>query len=251
MLNPTSPPLAIAGVVGAIAWATTILSLPLHAETRIEGYATAPAVAQGDTLELHVSTEATTYEVLIEDALDPSHVLAQYTGLPGMAFAAPESSFAWGCGWPVTLSAPIDPLWPSGVYYARLVASPDDHLQEAAPPGAELQTAVHPTTADTSFVPFVVLEDQPGSTSNILFQLSVNTYNAYNAWGSRSLYGQNSQNNQRSYFVSLHRPYDDERGKGQFPWWERPLAAWLRTEGIPVEFCTNLTRTSSPPTVSS
>lgn len=201
-------------------------SLPAAATDLIAGYATAADVAQGDTLELHVSTEALVYDVLVEDALDPAAVLAQFDNVPGTHHAVPDSSFAWGCDWPVSLRVPIDPQWPSGVYYARLIAS-------------DIRGRVL-TVADTSFVPFVINEDDPGSASPILFQLSTATYNAYNNWGGKSLYPQNSTNNRRSYFVSFERPYRQERGKGEFPWWERPLAAWFRQEGIPVEFCTNV-----------
>lgn len=162
--------------------------------------------------------------MLVEDALDPGVVLTTLEDLPGLFCNTPDSAFAWGCGWPVTASIPIDPTWPSGVYYARLISDPGG---ENAAPG------------DTSFVPFVVREDTPGSTSPILFQLSTTTYQAYNNWGGRSLYPQNSPGGHRSYFVSFERPYDQEIGKGEFPWWERPLAAYLRTAGIPVEFCTN------------
>ncbi len=214
------PAIVLLVTVGIVAFTPSVRSAP------IEGYATSTGVVQGEVLELHVSTEALTYDVIIEDALDPLNVLSAYPDLPGTTFAVPDSAFAWGCNWPVTLAVPVDPQWPSGVYYARLVA-PDVELGSEA-------------GADTSFVPFVVLEDDPGSTSPILFQLSTTTYNAYNAWGGKSLYPQNSTNNRRSYFVSTQRPFDEERGKGQFPWYERPLAAWFRTEGIPVEFCTNL-----------
>ena len=194
------------------------------ADNDIAGYVSDESVVQGDTLELHVSTGATSYDVLIEDALDPGVVLATLVDLPGQSCGTPDSAFAWGCNWPVAVTVPIDPAWPSGVYYVRLVS----HVGggNASPP-------------DTSFVPFVVREDAPGSTSPILFQLSSTTYQAYNNWGGRSLYPQNSQGGHRSHFVSFERPYDQERGKGEFPWWERPMAAYLRTAGIPVEFCTN------------
>lgn len=207
-------------------------SPPAGATGVIEGYATAADVPQGGTLELHVSTEALTYDVLIEDALDPTAILAQYDDLPGHHYPVPDSAFAWGCDWPVSLAVPVPPTWPSGVYYARLLAS-DIQGQALA-------------VTDTSFVPFVVNEDEPGSTSSILFQLSNATYNAYNNWGGKSLYPQNSTDNRRSYFVSFARPYAQERGKGEFPWWERPLAAWFRAEGIPVEYCTNVALHRNP-----
>jgi hypothetical protein len=222
MLGPSRPPFSRSLIAPLIALALAAAS---QANAWIQGYATASDVAQGDTLELHVSTNEAAYSVWIEDALDPTNVLVQFQGLEGHAHAVPDSAFAWGCGWPVSLAVPVDPSWPSAVYYARIISQP---------------TSFNPEDPESTFVPFVVREDVPGSTSNILFQLSTNTYNAYNAWGGRSLYPQNSEDFRRSYFVSSQRPYDVEKGKGQFPWWERPLAAWLRTENVTVEFCTNV-----------
>src|SRR5262245_40391172 len=105
----------------------------------IAGYATEESIVQGGTLELHVATEAPAYDVVIEDALDPGLVLATLPNLSGQACPTPDSTFAWGCSWPVGATIPISTAWPSGVYYARLVSH-----------------AYGPTLPDTSFVPFVV-----------------------------------------------------------------------------------------------
>jgi hypothetical protein len=214
-------------VATALAFLVTAITPP--AAAFIAGYPTASSVIQGDTLELHVSTDQPTYDLIIEDAFDSELVYASLPALPAERQAVPDSAFAWGCGWPVSVSMPIDGTWPSGVYYARLIAA-------VATPRGAMAGAVG---ADTSFVTFVVREDDPGSQSPILFQLSTNTYQAYNAWGGRSLYPHNSLESRRSYFVSSQRPYDQERGKGEFPWWERPLAGYLRSAEIPLEFCTN------------
>ncbi len=213
----------------AAALAFLLIATAPPAAAMIAGYPTAASVIQGDTLELHVSTDQPFYDLVIENAFDPGLVYAYLPNLIGQQHPVPDSAFAWGCEWPVSVSLPIDGAWSSGVYYARLIAA------AAAPRGA----ATSVVGADTSFVTFVVREDDPGSHSSILFQLSTNTYQAYNAWGGRSLYPQNSQDNRRSYFVSTQRPYDEERGKGEFPLWERPLAGFLLGAEIPLEFCTN------------
>ena len=211
------------------ALAFLLVASALPAAGMIAGYPTAASVVQGGTLELHVSTDQPSYDLVIEDAFDPELVYANLTHLDGLHHPIPDSAFAWGCQWPVSVALPIDSAWPCGVYYARLIAA------VAAPRGA----AAAPVEADTSFVTFVIREDDPGSHSSILFQLSTNTYQSYNAWGGRSLYPQNSLDNRRSYFVSTQRPYDQERGQGEFPWWERPLAGYVLSAGIPLEFCTN------------
>jgi len=71
-----------------------------------------------------------------------------------------------GCNWPLTESVPIPTTWPSGFYYAR-VFLPDSES----------------SATRVGFIPFVVKERHPGSTSKILVIVPWNTYQAYNYWG--------------------------------------------------------------------
>jgi hypothetical protein len=197
----------------------------LEAASFIHGYASTTSVPQGSLLRLHLRTLIPQlYDIEIVNALDPEQVLTAYRGLNGVYYPIPDSAYANGCGWPVRVTVPVNPAWPSGVYYARLVM---------------------PAVADTAFVIFTVRENVPGSTSNILFQCSFNTYQAYNNWGGKSLYDHNSEGGQRAYWVSYDRPFGG-LGKGQFETWEAPLAAWLRDEGMTVEFCTNVDLDENP-----
>lgn len=210
---------------GAIVLVLVATAGRLEAASFIHGYASTTSVPQGGLLRLHLRTLlAELYDIEIVNALDPDQVLVAYRGLNGGYLSIPDSAYANGCGWPVRVTVPVNPAWPSGAYYARLVM---------------------PAALDTAFVIFIVRENVPGSTSNILFQCSFNTYQAYNNWGGKSLYDHNSEGRQRAYWVSYDRPFGG-LGKGQFENWEGPFAAWLRDEGMTVEFCTNVDLDEAP-----
>jgi hypothetical protein len=91
-------------------------------------------------------------------------------------------------------------------------------------------------------VPFVVRAAALGTNSKILFQFAVATYQAYNFWGGRSLYG-HLENNQprwedpRAFKVSFNRPYISLY---DLTHWELPFVQWLERYGFEVEYCTSI-----------
>jgi hypothetical protein len=86
--------------------------------------------------------------------------------------------------WSRSLSVTVGHDWPPGEYLFLLVTN----------------------TGGRSYVPFTVRDD--ASHSAILVVNSVTTWQAYNAWGGHSLYGdENFDASQRSYVVSFDRPY--------------------------------------------
>jgi len=92
------------------------------------------------------------------------------------------------CHWtnPYTLTIPnsSDPTdWTSGVYVAKLTAA---------------------SSGKQSYIIFVVRDD--ARYSDFLYQMSVSTYQAYNNWGGKSLYGWNSPSG-AAVKVSFDRPY--------------------------------------------
>src|SRR5207249_364131 len=115
-------------------------------------------------------------------------VLLNDSGQAG-AYAIPINASSSGCSWPVGYTLSVPNNWASGVYVARFTAD---------------------RTAATTEVLFVVKAAALGTHSKILFQLAVNTSQAYNNWGGKSLYGYNSAPNQadndRARKVSFDRP---------------------------------------------
>jgi hypothetical protein len=190
----------------------------------IEGYASRTSVNRGETLELFVSTSAHTYTIEI-------FRLGWYDGkgaqlmIPavhrrGMLQRIPEPDPETGlieCQWsdPYLLQVPISSdqsIWPSGVYLAKLTTSK---------PAAE------------SYIHFVVRnDDRP---SDLLFQTSVATYQAYNKWGGLSLYDK-----PHASIVSFNRPYKRGYGSGDFLFWEYSLVRFLEREGYDVTYTTDV-----------
>src|SRR5262245_25209706 len=152
----------------------------------VQAYAWPTSVDQGDSVNIYVSTTEPAIDMYIYRRGSSLVQMAYYPGLPGRDQVIPASVWANGCGWIVTKRVPIPATWPSGVYYALCQA-----------PGVGSWYAI-----------FTVREDQPGSTASILFQSSITTWQAYNAWGGKSLYDYNSTDHARSHIVSFQRPYD-------------------------------------------
>jgi len=87
----------------------------LEAASFIHGYASTTSVPQGSLLRLHLRTLIPQlYDIEIVNALDPEQVLTAYRGLNGVYYPIPDSAYANGCGWPVRVTVPVNPAWPSG-----------------------------------------------------------------------------------------------------------------------------------------
>ncbi|PAX60107.1 N,N-dimethylformamidase beta subunit family domain-containing protein [Brunnivagina elsteri] len=215
----------------------------------IEGYASLTSVNRGGEIKLFVNTKDPGYTIEIyrmgwyqgkggrqvspgifrQATKQPSPIVDQVTGLIE-------------CDWkkPYVLKIPskYDDLsqWVSGFYLAKLTGS---------------------RSGKQSYIIFVVRDDS--RPSDILFQSSVTTYQAYNNWGTMSLYRWNSQGKQASK-VSFNRPYAKSPnrvaaygvGAGEFltnfqpkrrtsnSGWEYNIVRWLEKNGYDVTYGTNI-----------
>jgi hypothetical protein len=142
----------------------------------IQGFATQISSNIGQTVDFKIATNSTHYRLDI-------YRLGYYGGDGARKVATIDKSLTTAqvqphpivdmslglidCGnWSVSASWTIPADAVSGVYFAKLVREDG--------------------TAGESMVPFIVRDD--GSTSNIVFQTSDTTWQAYNAWGGASLY---------------------------------------------------------------
>jgi len=142
----------------------------------IQGFATQISSNVGETVEFKIATDATKYRIEI-------YRLGYYNGDGARKVATisqeltqaqiqphPIVDYTTGlidCGnWEVSATWQIPEDSVSGVYIAKLVR--EDGVE------------------GSSHIPFIVRED--GSTSDIVFQTSDTTWQAYNAWGGASLY---------------------------------------------------------------
>ncbi len=135
------------------------------------------------------------------------------------------------CQWDAAFTVQPDGGWVTGAYLLTLVR--DDGF--------------------ASYVPMVVRE--PAPRAPILFQASVNTWQAYNDWGGASLYvnrrAADGFTGRRGYRVSFDRPYSNSgccssNGSGQLTWWEAHMARWLESRGYEVSYVTNVDVDAEP-----
>jgi hypothetical protein len=168
---------------------------PAVPPTRIEGYASEVSVLPGEQVHFHVSTsEGDRYRLEIYRLGWYGGLGARLLGcLPGCGGDEPGHTLGrrtsvFRAQWPVTdtFSVPTDAV--SGYYYAllRLTQGGDE-------------------TGARAWVVFIV-RDPPTRHSQILVQVPVNTWQAYNPWGGKSLYAFNSTDLAPDTRVSFDRP---------------------------------------------
>lgn len=105
--------------------------------------------------------------------------------------------------------------WPEGMYVLRL-------------DGASASRLVPLTLRSASTAGRLVVLDSPM------------TWQAYNTWGGRGLYGDEAKSfARRSYAVSFDRPYDDGYGAGRFFEYVAPLLRRAERLGLPLAWATD------------
>ncbi len=189
----------------------------------VEGYASELSAFPGETVHLHVSaTPAAAYRVEVYrlgwygSAGGRLMYTATSQGVPQRRPSPDPVTGKVDAGWPVTDTIPIAKSWTSGYYAARLV--PVDGGQ----PSAVLFVVKAPPTVRTQ----------------ILVVASVNTWQAYNAWGGKSLYNVSSEGHVPATHVSFNRPWGPG-SQGQFFAWGIHLVRFLEREGYDVSYTTD------------
>ena len=207
----------------------------------IEGYASAVSALPGDSVPLHVSTvPAARYRVVV-------YRLGWYQGLGArrvaclpsctgdeqgspQPMAAPDPSTGrLDAGWPVTDTFRVPPGAVSGYYLVEFVLTTGPESGAAA-------------------LTYVIVRAPAGSAaSDAVVQVPVNTWQAYNDWGGKSLYDDLSTNGRRANRVSFDRPYDWHPVPGGQPLeWEYPLVRWLERSGYDVSYQTDVDTDADP-----
>lgn len=209
----------------------------------IEGYASATSINRGEEIKLFVNTRDPFYTIeiyrmgwyggdggrLILPAIDRQRT-------PQPVAKIDYDTGLIECKWQDPFIVKIDNQWTSGFYLAKLTSG---------------------KTNKQSYIMFVVRDDE--QPSDILFQSSVTTFQAYNNWGGMSLYRWNSRGKQATK-VSFNRPYAMSPnaaaaygvGAGEFltnfqpkrrtssAGWEYNMVRWLEKNGYDVSYCTDI-----------
>jgi len=195
----------------------------------IEGFASEVSVLPGQRVHFHISTApAARYRIVL-------YRLGWYHGAGARLFACipgckkarhgiarpqPQPDPTTGmirADWPVTDTVRIPRKAVSGYFLAKL------------------QLTSGPDRGKVSYVPLIV-RALPSRHSKILVQAAVNTWQAYNSWGGKSLYAYNSTNQVPATHVSFDRPYDTiTRWR-----WEIDLVHFLERNGYDVSYTTDV-----------
>src|ERR1700730_16388060 len=174
---------------------------PGQDSTKLEGFTTAISTNIGSTVQFKIDdlTGNPNYQIQIYRlgyyGGDGARLITTLQHTTSVAQPAPITNPATGevdaGNWSVTDSWNIPSSTVSGVYVANVVQG-NQVFQ----------------------IPFVV--KNPNSTSDIVFQTSDETWQAYNGFGGANLYGGNGPSNGAAYAVSYNRPIVTRDGTGQF-----------------------------------
>src|SRR5262245_9958809 len=199
-------------------------------DTTIQGFATDISVNKGQTVSFKINdTSLANYHIDIYRigyyqgngarkvaTIPAAQVLKQNQPAP----LYDSTTNLVDCGnWAVSASWAVPATAVSGVYIARLVR--DD-------------------TGGASHIIFVVRDDT--SQSDVLFQTSDTTWEAYNSWGGWSFYG--GTNGQRAYKLSYNRPFNTRsavvNGRDFFFGEEYAMVRYMEANGYNVSYATDM-----------
>jgi hypothetical protein len=204
---------------------------PTATKGQILGYASEVSVLPRETVHFHVSTTpAARYQIVL-------YRLGWYRGAGARRFACIPGCKSGRRGTPQMVPAP-DPA--TGIVRAGWPVTDTYRFPPGAVSGyflAKLQLISGPHDGKVSYVP-LILRAPATRRSKILVQGSVNSWQASNAWGGKSLYAFNSTDNIPANHVSFERPYDPE---GAVPITaEIGLVRFLERTGYDVSYTTNI-----------
>jgi len=196
--------------------------------TAISGYGSSISVNHGGSIDLYVTTTASSVTINVYRVGwyggAGARLMASLGTFPGknQPQATPNTTYGMVVeNWTKTTTLSVPSSWTTGVYVARLAAS----------------------SGNMSFIFFVVRDD--GGHEPYVFQTSVNTYQAYNTYGGTSLYNNLTDGKiwsaPHAMKVSFDRPFNpgDSNGAGHFLWYEYPTLRWLEKNGYNVTYTTD------------
>ncbi len=197
-------------------------------DANIQGYATDISINQGGTVHFKIDTDSPNYHIDIYrmgyyggngarkiTTISPSASLPQTQ--PACLFDGTDNVNLLDCGnWAESASWVVPAAATSGIYIAKLVR--DD------------------ATAGASHITFIVRDDD--GASDLLFQTSDTTWQAYNGYGGYSLYAHPNH----AHKVSYNRPFLTRTNSNEDFWFnsEYPMIRWLERNGYDVSYFTDV-----------
>lgn len=232
------------------------------ANREIEGYASKCSINKGESILFFINTASPSFSFSVYrmgwyKGAGGRKVFEEF-GLKGTEQEVPLPDIETGlveCDWKNPLELTTDHNWVSGVYVVKLVESLNERQ---------------------SYIIFVLRDDERAS--DILFQLPMTTYQAYNYWGGKNLYEFGSGSDTKwghvtgvpAVKVSFNRPYAKSNnpraaygmGAGDFftntrpvtthkypissAGWDYNMVRWLEKESFDVTYCTSVETHGKP-----
>lgn len=213
--------------------------IPAGAGTVITGYASETSVAPGQSFHLHVAAPpGSRYRVLV-------YRLGWYRGAGGRLIMCVP-----GCHSSRTAIAHPPPAPPGSV--TGLLRAPwrvTDRVE--IPPDAvsgyyqaKLEIVSGANTGAVGSVPLIVRQSPAAAASAVLVQVPVNTWEAYNRWGGKSLYQFGTS--MHAVEVSFDRPFDQQVLSGMVTKLELPWVRFLERNGVDVSYQTDADTDRAP-----
>jgi hypothetical protein len=204
---------------------------------RIEGYASEVSVLPGQKVHLHVSTApAARYRIVL-------YRLGWYRGAGARIFACIP-----GCNKDRKGKARAHPrpARGTGLARARWPVTDTFRFPRSAVSGyflAKFELTRGRARGKVTYAP-LILRALPSRRSSILVQAAVNTWQAFNSWGGKSLFPENSTMRIPANHVSFNRPYSALRPAPLQ--WDVGLIRFLEREGYDVSYTTDVDTDRDP-----
>jgi hypothetical protein len=213
--------------------------IPASAGTVITGYASETSVAPGQTFHLHVAAPAgSRYRVLV-------YRLGWYRGVGGriiMCLPGCRSSRA-----AIAQPPPTTPRSVTGLFRAPWRVTDRVEIPADAVSGyyeAKLEIVGGAQAGAVGSVPLIVRQSPAAPASAVLVQVPVNTWEAYNRWGGKSLYQFGTR--MHASEASFDRPFDQQVFYNMVTELEGPWVRFLERNGVDVSYQTDVDTDRDP-----
>ncbi|MCX7086765.1 MAG: hypothetical protein NTV00_01795 [Methylococcales bacterium] len=185
-------------------------------------YFDAFSIEQGEELALYADYAATPTFNLKIYRLDtsPATYVTSISGVQSTPQVSNTEGYVNGAGWQKTTSIKIGSNWPSGFYMVQMF---------------------NPSDVFMGYATFTVKMANPGTYSRLLYLDNAPTSVAYNNWGGKSAYADNSSDSVAATSVSLKRP-----GQNYLGYPEQSFALWAKSNNIAVEYASMMDIENDP-----
>jgi hypothetical protein len=213
--------------------------VPAGAGRVITGYASATSVTPGQSVDLSVDAPpGSRYRVLV-------YRLGWYRGVGGrliMCVPGCRTSQAAIAQPPATAPDRVTGLFRLPWHVTDRVEIPAGAVSGYYE--AKLEIVGGPYAGAVGSVPLIVRQSLAAPASAVLVQVPVNTWEAYNPWGGKSLYQFGTS--RHAVEVSFDRPYDQRMFARMVTGLELPWVRFLERNGIDVSYQTDVDTDAAP-----